>query len=51
METRKAGQKMSRRDFFKLGVASISVGALLFAAGCVPEQDDDDEDGGDEDDD
>jgi hypothetical protein len=35
---------MSRRDFFKLGVASISAGALLLAAGCVPQDDDDDDD-------
>lgn len=37
-------QRMSRRDFLKLGVASISASALLLATGCVPEDDDDDED-------
>ena len=49
MENKQAEQRISRRGFLKLGVAGISMAALLFAAGCVGEEDDDE--GGDDDDD
>ena len=40
-------EKISRRGFLKLGLASISATAVLFVAGCAGEEDEDD----DEDDD
>jgi hypothetical protein len=47
---RETGQeKISRRGFLKLGLASISATAVLFVAGCAGEDEGDDE--GDDDDD
>lgn len=37
-------EKISRRGFLKLGLASISATAVLFVAGCAGEDDDDDDD-------
>ena len=45
-------EAVSRWDFLKLGLAGLSVPALLFLSGCGGggEDDEGDEDGGDEDD-
>jgi hypothetical protein len=45
----KGKERMSRRDFLKLGLASVSATALLFAAGCLGGGDDDDDDDDDDD--
>ncbi len=46
---RETGQeKISRRGFLKLGLASISATAVLFVAGCAGEEDDDDDDDDDD---
>ena len=46
---RETGQeKISRRGFLKLGLASISATAVLFVAGCAGEDDDDDDDDDDD---
>jgi hypothetical protein len=44
VETRKTVGEMSRRDFLRLGLASVAGATLVLVTGCAGEEDDEDDD-------